>query len=159
MTASGLFVKPSIVDKPWVFSPVIAMTQPTSTAPVIIQSGRCLRATPAAIRPHRPCVARSVWWSTRGRLGQKIHRPQSTSSAGSTVSMTVTVQAMAIAQTGPRPAVELRSATVRQIRPRMTVTADAAIGWAAAFHATIIASSLLSNSCNSSRYLLTSSSA
>ena len=41
----------------------------------------------------------------------------------------------------------------------MTVTADAAIGCAAAFQATVIACNRLSYSCSSSRYLLISSSA
>jgi hypothetical protein len=70
-----------------------------------------------------------------------------------------TVQPIPIAQTGPRLAVEFRSATVRHNRPRMTVMADAPMGCAAARHATRIASTRLSYSCSSSLYRDTSSSA
>ncbi len=65
--------------------------------------------------------------------------------------MTMTVQPIPIAQTGPSPAVEFSSAKVRQINPRMTVTADATMGCAAAFHATRMAWIRLSYSCSSSR--------
>ena len=70
--------------------------------------------------------------------------------------MMITVQPIPMAQTGPSPAVEFNRATVRQISPRITVTADAMIGGAAPFQAAIIASTRLSYSCSSSRYRLMS---
>ena len=52
-----------------------------------------------------------------GRFGQKIQRPKMTSSAGSSVTITSKVTATPIAVTGPRPAVEFISASVRQSMP------------------------------------------
>ena len=135
------------------------MTQAISTTPPMPQLRRGWRTTAGAMRPHTPWVAMSVWWSTLGLRGQKIQRPVTSSSAGRAVSMISTVQAMPIAQTGPRLAVDFRSAKDRQIRPRMTVAAEAAIGGAAPFHAAIMACTRLSYSCSSSRYRLISSSA
>src|SRR5207344_2785631 len=45
-----------------------------------------------------------------GRTGQNIQRPKITRSAGSSVTMTSSVTATPTARTGPRLAVELRSA-------------------------------------------------
>ncbi len=122
------------------------------------RDGACCRPTRRSGPTRRAWRCRSggraaAAWARRSTVRE------TTSSAGSTVSITMPVQAMPTAHTGPRLAVDLRSATVRQSRPRMTVTADAPIGWAAAFQATVIACSRLGYSCNSSRYLLISSSA
>ena len=56
-----------------------------------------------------------------GFLGQNIQRPKMTSSAGSRVIIASSVTAMPMAHTGPRPAVEFMSASVRQSMPTMTV--------------------------------------
>ena len=52
-----------------------------------------------------------------GRFGQNIQRPKITSSAGSRVTITRKVTATPTASTGPRPAVELRSAKARHSMP------------------------------------------
>ena len=114
--------------------------QAISATPAMTQLRRAWPVMAAARRPHRPWVAMSVSWSTRGRLGQKIHRPKHTKIAGSTTSMISAVHAMPMAHTGPSVAVDLRSATVRQSSPRITVIADAPIGGAAPFQAAIMAS-------------------
>jgi len=63
-----------------------------------------------------------------------------TSIAGSTVNITRRVVATPTASTGPRLAVELRSAKARHIRPTTTVAALAMIAGAARCSATAIAS-------------------
>ena len=149
----------SVVLSPSVFKVLIARAARINSSAPLTHRVFGFRTTAGAKRPHMPCVAMSVWWSLRGLRGQKIQRPQTTSRAGRTVSMTMTVHAIPMAQTGPRLAVDLRSAKLRQIRPRMTVIAEAPIGGAAPRQAAVIARTRLSYSCNSSRYLLISSSA
>ncbi len=75
-----------------------------------------------------------------GRLGQKIHRPVMTRSAGSSVTITRYVTAMPTAATGPSPAVEFISASVRHSMPTTTVAALAVIAGAARCSAKAIAS-------------------
>ena len=75
-----------------------------------------------------------------GRLGQKIHRPQMTRRAGSSVTITRNVMPMATALTGPSPAVELSSAKDRQSMPTATVAALARMAGAARCSAKAIAS-------------------
>ena len=73
-------------------------------------------------------------------MGQKTQRPQITSSAGSSVTITSMVTATPMARTGPRPAVELRSANDRHSMPTATVAALAKIAGAARCSANAIAS-------------------
>ena len=75
-----------------------------------------------------------------GRLGQKIQRPQMTSSAGSRVTITRKVTAMPTASTGPMPAVELSSAKLRHSMLTTTVAELARIAGAARCSANAIAS-------------------
>jgi hypothetical protein len=75
-----------------------------------------------------------------GRTGQKIHRPKITSRAGSSVIMASRATATPIASTGPRPLVELSSATSRVSRLMMTVPPLAITAGPARRRATAIAS-------------------
>ncbi len=92
-----------------------------------------------------------------GRLGQNIQRPQITSSAGSSVTITRMVTATPTAATGPRPAVELSSAKRQAEHADATVAALARIAGAARCSAKAIASWRSSWRRSSSRYLATSS--
>ena len=75
-----------------------------------------------------------------GRRGQNTQRPAAASSTGSTVIITVNVQAMPIADTGPRLLFEFSSENVRHSNPTMTVAAEARMAGADSFQARIIAS-------------------
>ena len=75
-----------------------------------------------------------------GRLGQKTHRPQMTRRAGSRVTITRNVTAMATALTGPSPAVELSSAKDRHSMLTATVAELARMAGAARCSAKAIAS-------------------
>ena len=75
-----------------------------------------------------------------GRTGQKIHRPQITSSAGSRVIMASRPTAIPIAATGPSPEMSADSATSRQSMLTMTVAPLAMIAGPARRSASAIAS-------------------
>ena len=109
------------------------------TAAVPIQT---LRARGAIQRPtlaHQPDDVGSGE-PNAGRFGQNTHLPTITSSAGSRVTITRKVTATPIALTGPRPAVEFRSASERQSMPSTTVAALARIAGVARCSANAMAS-------------------
>ena len=117
----------------------------------VAQLRRGCRPIAPAKRPHMPWEAMSARLSTCGTRGQKIQRPNSTRNAGRNVSITPTVQAMPIAQTGPRLRSELSWLNVRQSRAMITVAAEAAMAGAALRQAFVIAATRLSQLCSSSR--------
>ena len=87
---------------------------------------RALDAVRAA--PGRRCRRRSGAVSgVCGTKGQKARRPKIVSSAGSRVSIESAAQAIPIAAIGPRPAVPLTLAIVRQSSAAITVAAEAKI--------------------------------
>ena len=93
---------------------------------VTIQTARGRAGDPVAASAQKPdSVGSSL--PKRGMNGQNTQRPQMTSSAGSRVTITTNVTATATALAGPRPAVELSSANIRQSRPTTTVEALAKI--------------------------------
>src|SRR3954470_10136972 len=93
------------------------------------------------IRPQIPAVPGSAAGAAGvGRRGQKTQRPAAPRATGRNVIITVSVQAMPIADTGPRLLLEFSSEKVRQSRPMITVAPDAKIACADSFHALIIAS-------------------
>ncbi len=75
-----------------------------------------------------------------GLNGQNIHRPKITSRAGSSEIIASRVTPTPMAATGPRPAVEFISASIRQSMPTMTVPALAMIAGVARCSANAIAS-------------------
>ena len=94
---------------------------------------------------HRPILAQKPPWVGSavpylGRTGQKIHRPQITSSAGSRVIMASRAMPMPIAATGPSPEMSADSATSRQSMLTMTVVPLAMIAGPALRSASAIAS-------------------
>ncbi len=86
-----------------------------------------------------------------GTKGQKARRPKIVSSAGSRVSIESAAQAMPIAAIGPRPAVPLTLASIRQSSAAITVAAEAKIAGPAEASAVRIASCLSTVWCSSSR--------
>ena len=83
-------------------------------------------------------------WARRepkvGLNGQNIQRPKITSRAGSSVIIASRVTPTPMAATGPRPAVEFISASVRQSIPTITVPALAMMAGVARCSANAIAS-------------------
>ena len=75
-----------------------------------------------------------------GRRGQNTQRPARANATGRKVSMTINVQAMPMADTGPRLLFEFSSEKVRQSRPMITVTPEARMAGADCRQALIIAS-------------------
>ena len=94
-----------------------------------------------------------------GLIGQKTHRPQTTSSAGSSVIIAIRPTPTPIAATGPRPEMSLDSAAIRQSMPTMTVSPLAMMAGPARRRATAMAWCRSSCLRSSSRYLATRSSA
>ena len=129
-TASGVLVKPSVIDSPSALSVGRRATQASSRT-----VGRDPRR-PGAGRPasgEAPHSRRGWPGRTRGRRAGRAARTPTVrtapANAGRKVSITSTVQAMPIAQTGPRLAVGVRARrSSRHSRPRITVAAEAAIG-------------------------------
>jgi hypothetical protein len=138
VTASGLLRKASLFCRPLAFSPVSPNAIAASTTAVTTQVSRGRRAMRAPIRAHSPRSVGSADPSV-GRTGQNIHRPKTTSSAGSSVTMAPSPTAMPIAITGPRLLVEASSATSRHKRLRITVDPLARIAGPARPSATAMA--------------------
>jgi hypothetical protein len=74
--------------------------------------------------------------------GQKARLPTINSSAGSSVSIAIIATAIPIAPIGPRPAVPLSSASMRQSNAAITVMPEANIAGPAVLSARLIASCL-----------------
>ena len=115
-----------------------------------IHTARGRTATRLPTRAQKPCAVGSAEPKV-GRLGQNTQRPVMTSIAGSSVTITSSVMATPIAFTGPRPAVEFISASIRQSMPATTVPALAKIAGAARCRAKAIASCRSSCRRSSSR--------
>ena len=95
----------------------------------------------------------------RGTNGQKIQRPHSTSTAGSSVVIVTSATTMPTAPTGPSPRVDGSCAASRQSRPTVTVAAEAKIAGNERRSATAIAACRSWCRRSSSRYRAISSSA
>ena len=117
---------------------------------VLTHTSRGRRAMRLPTRAQKPRVVGSAE-PYCGLIGQKIHRPQMVSSAGSRVVMTSSATAMPMAATGPRLRVELVSANIRHSMPTTTVDALATIAGPARCSATAIASCRSTCRRNSSR--------
>ena len=120
------------------------------------QRGRALMACPTLA--HRPRVVGSAE-PYPGLTGQKIHRPNTTSSAGSSVIIAIRPTPMPMAATGPRPEMSLDSAAIRQSMPVTTVSPLAMMAGPARRSATAMAWCRSACLRSSSRYLATRSSA
>ena len=128
MTASGLLVNPSIVDRPSVFSEGRAEQADQHQADAAIQA----RDGAPALEPARRCAAQTpcagevgMRWSTRG-FGQKTQRPtRRQANTGRNVSITTQRAGDADRADRAEAPVEFSSAKLRHSRPRMTVAAEA----------------------------------
>src|SRR4051812_14848792 len=101
-----------------------------------------------AIRPQIPAVPGvGAGVDVVGRLGQNTQRPARARETGRNDIITISVQAMPMAATGPRLLLELSSEKLRHNRPMMTVAPDAKIAEADSFQALIIASDRCSKLC------------
>ena len=96
------------------------------------------------MRPHMPfspgragVVDRGSTWPEHPSAGQRQ------SATGRNDIITSSVQAIPMADTGPRLLLELSSEKLRHSRPMITVAPDAKIAGADSFHALIIASKRL----------------
>ena len=138
-TESGVLRNPSAVVRPLDFSP----RSPSAIAPrittVVTQTTRGRRAIRSPVRAQNPRAVGSSDPNV-GRAGQNTHRPQATSSAGSSVIIAAKATTMPMASTGPRLAVELSSAIVSVSRLTMTVPALAMMAGPARRSANAIAS-------------------
>jgi hypothetical protein len=158
VTEGCLVVKLSAVDRPLALS----WSRPSAIAPsasaVPTQTARGRWAIRPPRRAQKPVAVGSAE-PNLGRAGQNSQRPQITRNAGSSVIMASRPTTMPSAATGPRPAVELSSASVRIDMPTATVAALAMIAGPARCRAIAIASCRSSCLRNSSRYRAMSSSA
>ncbi len=117
---------------------------------VTTQTRRGCRAIIRPTRAQKPCVVGSSV-PNLGRTGQKTHRPQITSRAGSSVIMASRPSAMPIAATGPSPEMSADSATSRHSIPAITVAPLAMIAGPARRSAMAMASCRSACLRNSSR--------
>ena len=121
------------------FSVSTPRTQAPSASVVTIQTLRGFGEIQLPTLAQKPLEVGSAE-PNAGVNGQNIHRPKITSRAGSSVIIASKVTPTPIAATGPRPAVEFISASVRQSIPTITVPALAMIAGVARCRANAIAS-------------------
>src|ERR1700712_1792175 len=94
-----------------------------------------------AIRPQIPAVPGvGAGVAVVGRRGQNTQRPARANATGRNDIITISVQPMPIAATGPRLLLELSSEKLRQSRPMITVAPEAKMAGADSFQALIMAS-------------------
>src|SRR5260370_5835397 len=130
-------------------------------------------ASRMAVTTHTPRGLRLMAWPTRdhiprlvgsgvpylGLTGQKIHRPKTTSSAGSRVIIAIRPTATPMAATGPRPEMSLDSAAGKQSSPVTTVSPLALMAGPARCRAIAMSWGRTERLRSSSPYLATKSSA
>src|SRR2546423_10104295 len=93
------------------------------------------------MRPQIPAVPGSgAGCAVVGLRGQNTQRPLAASATGRNVIITSSVQAIPMADTGPRLLLEFSSEKLRHSSPMMTVAPEAKMAEADSFHALIIAS-------------------
>ncbi len=144
-------------------SPVSSVAMPANiaarTSAVTTHTRRGRRATRSPTRRHTPCSSVRPPSPKRGMplwppkiFGcQKTHRPHTTSSAGSSVSIVVIATNTPSAPIGPRPAVPSTSAMLRHSSAAITVQPEATMAGPAVRSACAIASCLFGWRRSSSR--------